>query len=409
MLRMMRPDDLDAEISPGGGGGGLQSMLSQHQLVADAQMEFGGLLSEYRRQQAQQVPPQPEAKMTSEARAPQPAQQPPPQQPPQPAPAPAPQPEAVADSGGQAQHAWSGGPLRTGSAVDVLQQLRQQEDTAPSQQPLPSQHAAAGQWAADPSGGRDVTAPPPPAEDEAELDGSSRMSALQDEHARWQEQMSAEIAAAESRQRQPSGAAVTRGGGSGLEEELDSESVWRTRSGGGVDNQHHDSGGGGDAAVAATGGGQPIAAAATSDVRRSGRRGGGSGGGGGGGETHAEVLAERDALSAEIARMKREKEDFLDAQERDLEVIEQRAERQARAMQKLQLTNQRLLTAMNGGEGISGEMREAMDELQGQNVALERELAELGRGHSAELRALRDQLVATSDALAERCGVRCVL
>ena len=30
-------------------------MLSQHQLVADAQMEFGGLLSEYRRQQAQQV------------------------------------------------------------------------------------------------------------------------------------------------------------------------------------------------------------------------------------------------------------------------------------------------------------------------------------------------------------------
>jgi hypothetical protein len=230
---------------------------------------------------------------------------------------------------------------------------------------------------------------------------------LQDEHARWQEQMSAEIAAAESRQRQPSGAAVTRGGGSGLEEELDSESVWRTRSGGGVDNQHHDSGGGGGAAVAATGGGQPIAAAATSDVRRSGRRGGG--GGGGGGETHAEVLAERDALSAEIARMKREKEDFLDAQERDLEVIEQRAERQARAMQKLQLTNQRLLTAMNGGEGISGEMREAMDELQGQNVALERELAELGRGHSAELRALRDQLVATSDALAERCGVRCVL
>jgi hypothetical protein len=407
MLRMMRPDDLDAEISPGGGGGGLQSMLSQHQLVADAQMEFGGLLSEYRRQQAQQVPPQPEAKMTSEARAPQPAQQPPPQQPPQPAPAPAPQPEAVADSGGQAQHAWSGGPLRTGSAVDVLQQLRQQEDTAPSQQPLPSQHASAGQWAADPSG-RDVTAPPPPAEDEAELDGSSRMSALQDEHARWQEQMSAEIAAAESRQRQPSGAAVTRGGGSGLEEELDSESVWRTRSGGGVDNQHHDSGGGGGAAVVATGGGQPIAAAATSDVRRSGRRGGG-GGGGGGGETHAEVLAERDALSAEIARMKREKEDFLDAQERDLEVIEQRAERQARAMQKLQLTNQRLLTAMNGGEGISGEMREAMDELQGQNVALERELAELGRGHSAELRALRDQLVATSDALAERCGVRCVL
>ena len=107
--------------------------------------------------------------------------------------------------------------------------------------------------------------------------------------------------------------------------------------------------------------------------------------------------------------MKREKEDFLDAQERDLEVIEQRAERQARAMQKLQLTNQRLLTAMNAGEGISGEMRAAMDELQGQNVALERELAELGRGHSAELRALRDQLAATSDALAERCGVRGVL
>ena len=94
----MRPDDLDAEISLGGGG--LQSMLSQHQLVADAQMEFGGLLSEYRRQQAQQVPPQPEAKTASEARAPQPAQ--PAQQQPPPQPAPAPQPEAVADSGGQA-------------------------------------------------------------------------------------------------------------------------------------------------------------------------------------------------------------------------------------------------------------------------------------------------------------------
>eukprot|EP01049_Picozoa_sp_SAG25_P013938 SAG25_NODE_2301_length_1740_cov_5.232176_2_plen_253_part_01 len=239
----MRPDDLDAEISPGGGG--LQSMLSQHQLVADAQMEFGGLLSEYRWQQAQQVPPQPEAKTASEARAPQPAQpaQPAQQQPP---PQPALQPEAVADSGGQAQPAWSGGPVRTGSAVDVLQKLRQQEDTAPLQLPLPSQHASAGQWVADPSGGRDVTAPPP-VEDEAELDGSSRMSALQDEHARWQEQMAAEIAAAESRQRQPA-AAVTRGGGSGLEEELDSESVWRTRSGGGVDDQHHDGGGGGGGA-----------------------------------------------------------------------------------------------------------------------------------------------------------------